>query len=137
LDLGTAFAGIFLIHAIKYIYPAEFSGPSRGTEIFIFSVPYFLATKLVAYCDRGKSDDPRVSQDLEDICSVLDGCTTVQKDVADAPASVRKFVQNELLALLKDEALFEETAHGFIRQSGDPVGRAKRIVKVARAITFP
>ncbi len=107
-----------------------------GREIYIFSVPYFLATKLVAYSDRGKAD-PRLSQDLEDICAVLDGCTQIEKDVSEAPAKVRTFIQKEFLKLLQDEDLFEEAAHGFIRAAGDPMGRVKRIITLARAIAIP
>jgi hypothetical protein len=107
-----------------------------GRVISIFSVPYFLATKLVAYSDRGSSD-PRLSQDLEDICAVLDGCTHVEKEVKAAPTKVREFIQREFLKLLQDEDLFEEAAHGFIRAAGDPIGRVRSIIALARAIAIP
>jgi hypothetical protein len=108
-----------------------------GIEIAVFSLPYFVATKLIAYNDRGKTDDPRVSQDLEDICAVLDGSTQIENEVNRAPKKVKEFIRTEFAGLLENEELFEESAHGFIRPSGDPAGRAKRIVRIARAIAFP
>lgn len=107
-----------------------------GREIFIFSVPYFLATKLVAYSDRGKSD-PRLSQDLEDICAILDGCSHVEQDVQAAAPKVQEFIRKEFLKLIQDEDLFEEAAHGFIRAAGDPVGRVTRLITLARALAIP
>lgn len=41
-------------------------------EIYIFTLPYFLASKFEAFNGRGKSE-PRMSWDLEDIVLVLDG----------------------------------------------------------------
>ena len=107
------------------------------TEIFIFTVPYFLATKLVAYNDRGKAEDIRGSQDMEDIITILDGCMEIEKKIAGAPESVRDFIKKEFIILLEDEELFEEAAHGFIRQSADPVGRAKQLVLIVRRIAYP
>src|SRR5690606_32971347 len=49
----------------------EFTLPS-GTKIYALSLSYFLATKLEAYFSPGVND-PRISQDLEDIANVIDG----------------------------------------------------------------
>lgn len=43
-----------------------------GEEIYIFSLPYFLASKFEAFMGRGSSE-PRLSWDLEDIVLILDG----------------------------------------------------------------
>ncbi len=47
----------------------RFSLPDRQ-EIYIFTLEYFLATKLEAFFSRGIKD-PRFSSDLEDIVAVL------------------------------------------------------------------
>lgn len=47
-----------------------------GTGIFVFSIEYFLATKLEALIGRGGSD-LRLSHDFEDIIYVLDNCTEI------------------------------------------------------------
>lgn len=111
----------------------SFKLPS-GKQIYIFSGPYFLATKLVAYIDRGRNEDPRFSQDLEDICALLEGCTKLRELVAGGSDSVKRFIRSEFSRLLEDESLFEEIARGFIRRHGDPNARAKHIVTTARLI---
>lgn len=55
-------------------------------------LPYFLATKLSAFFDRGATD-PRTSHDLEDITYVLDNRTDVVKTIVDAPQDVRSYLQ--------------------------------------------
>ncbi len=49
-------------------------------NISILSAPYFLATKLEAFNDRGKNDF-LLSHDLEDIISVIDGRPEIVDDV--------------------------------------------------------
>ena len=44
-----------------------------GVVCPVVSRPYFLATKLAAYRDRG-AKDPILSKDLEDIVTLFDGC---------------------------------------------------------------
>ena len=43
-----------------------------GSQVYILTLPYFLATKMEAYQDRGKND-PRLSRDIEDVLAVIDG----------------------------------------------------------------
>ena len=105
-----------------------------GLIAHIFNVTYFLATKLEAFSARGKPFDIRTSQDLEDILAVLDGCSQIESDLINSEPKVRQFIQSEFKALLKDDAILEEAAHGFIRASGDPVLRAKKIVSRMRTI---
>lgn len=105
-----------------------------GTAIYIFSAPYFIASKLTAYNDRGRSEDLRTSQDIEDICALLEGCTYLKKSISEASPHVANFICEEFTKLLDDESLFEEAAHGFIRRHGDPNGRARHIVSIAREV---
>lgn len=56
-------------------YPVAFANSilaplSDGPSIRIFSAPYFLATKLDAFSDRGDNDG-RLSSDFEDVVHVL------------------------------------------------------------------
>jgi len=50
-------------------------------EIKIFSLEYFVATKLQAFNDRGITGDIRFSQDLEDLTELMDGCTVFEQTV--------------------------------------------------------
>lgn len=58
---------------IKYELP-------NGYRIYIFPVTYYLATKLEAISSRG-GNDLRQSHDFEDFIYVLNGCTTIKKDL--------------------------------------------------------
>ncbi len=102
----------------------------NGECVFIFNIVYFLATKLEAFKDRGKGDeqDIRFSHDLEDILSILDGCSYVEEKMKTADTEVSEFIKSEFKALLKDDDLLEEAASGFIRDSV----RARRVVERVR-----
>ncbi len=67
----------------------------------IFSAPYFLASKLDAFNDRGNKDG-RTSPDFEDIVSILENRSTVWKEMDEAPDEVRKYLKNEFKKLLKN-----------------------------------
>ncbi len=102
----------------------------NGTEVYFFNVAYFLVTKLEAFNSRGKSNDIRFSQDLEDILAVLDGCSYVEEKLSAANSKVCDYVKAEFRELLKDEELLEEAASGFIRS---PV-RVRRVVERIRKL---
>lgn len=105
-------------------------GLPSGGEIWVLSVTYFLVTKLAAFANRGESDI-RLSQDIEDICSLFEGCTHLKDEVLSAPQTAKSFVREELSRILGNERLFEEAAHAFARGYGDPNAQARRIVRAA------
>jgi hypothetical protein len=57
----------------------------------VFSPPTYLASKIHAYLDRGRSD-PLESADFEDIVALLDGVPDIAKLVRQAPVDVRSFI---------------------------------------------
>lgn len=75
-------------------------------NINIFSLPYFLASKLEAYKDRG-SDDLRFSTDFEDIVYVLENKKDVLTELQQAPGSVKGYLKEEFKALLDHPDLEE------------------------------
>lgn len=101
------------------------------TKIYIFSLPYFLATKLAAYESRGKKD-PRWSQDLEDIVTVLDGNTDVSALIKSGSQKVTDYLKNELRELIADEPMFEEIAEGFLPYGVERTGRVKRLLQMLK-----
>lgn len=100
-----------------------------GQSIFIFPLPYFLASKFEAYNARGMSDI-RLSQDMEDILAVLDGNLEAKKIVNSSPSHVAEFLRNDFKVLLKKKALLEEAAEGFLRAGGEPLDRVMNVVKL-------
>ena len=70
-----------------------------GLKLRHLSVPYFLATKFEAFKDRGQND-VYLSHDLEDILTVIEGRSTVAREVGAAGADVRRHVGQSVAALL-------------------------------------
>lgn len=62
---------------------------------------YFLATKLEAFRDRGRSDF-LASKDIEDIISVLNGREELVEEISNSPGQVRRYITSEFLQLLED-----------------------------------
>lgn len=105
----------------------------KGTEIFIFSLPYFLASKLEAYSNRG-GGDLRLSQDIEDVVSVLAGCAAVLDEVSVAPGDVKAAIIDHFAGLTREPDLFKEAADGFLRGASSRAGDADRVLAIAQAI---
>jgi predicted nucleotidyltransferase len=72
-----------------------------GYIIRIFTAPYFLASKLEAFRDRGGSDG-RMSTDFEDIVYVWNNRTTLWEELRAAPDNVRQYLQTEYTQLLEE-----------------------------------
>ena len=60
-------------------------------EINILDTPHFLAAKFEAFSGRGQND-PRTSQDFEDIVYILDNNVGLAEEVLKAPTQVRKYL---------------------------------------------
>ena len=91
----------------------------NGTEIFVFSPEYYLASKFDAHNDRG-GDDLRQSHDFEDIIFILDNCTSILEDIRNADEDVKNYLKDECKSLLDDDGLSEgvETALPYGSDSG-------------------
>ena len=65
------------------------------SEIKIFSLPYFIASKWEAFKNRGKFDF-RSSSDFEDIVYVLENAHELKKKLMNAPIKVKNYLQEEI-----------------------------------------
>lgn len=72
----------------------------EGVHINILPPPYFLATKLEAFKDRGKNDFYG-SHDYEDIIYFLDNRTTIVEEIRTAENDVKEYIKQELSAIKK------------------------------------
>lgn len=72
----------------------------------IFSLPYFIASKLEAYKSRGGSDY-RFSSDFEDIVYVLVNNSRAEEMLSNAPENVKHYLQKEFKVMLMDPHLEE------------------------------
>ena len=75
-------------------------------EIQFITAPYFLATKLEAFHGRGKNDF-RMSHDMEDIVTVLDGRPEIVEEIPLAPADLRRYLSDEFRTLLSNRDFLE------------------------------
>lgn len=76
-----------------------------GLSIRVVDAPHLIATKLVAWRDRGSSG--WYSHDLEDILLVVDGRPELAGELAASPPELRSFIAGELEVLLADPDLDE------------------------------
>jgi len=78
----------------------------NGTEIFVFSPEYYLASKFEAHNDRG-GNDLRQSHDFEDIIYILDNCTSILEDIRNAEEDVKNYLKDECASFLKNDGFSE------------------------------
>ena len=74
--------------------------------IRIFGPAWFLASKMVAFADRGKYDF-RTSSDFEDIIYVLDNKQSIMEDIQSADQNVRYYLKGEFQKYLSNNSLSE------------------------------
>ena len=68
---------------------------AEGICINILASPYFLATKLEAFNDRGNNDFYG-SHDYEDIIYLLDNRTTIVEEILSADEPVKNYIKQHL-----------------------------------------
>ena len=78
---------------------ATFYEIEPNVNIRVVTPPYFLATKLEAFSDRGKNDYLE-SRDIEDIIAVVNGREELIQEIIHAPDDVRAFIANYIADLL-------------------------------------
>lgn len=92
-----------------------------GTRLRLISPVAFIATKYVAFCDRG-SGDYYASHDLEDLVTVIDGREEIAAEIDRAPAGLRGYVGDAVRTLL-GTAAFDEALPGHL--PGDRASQAR------------
>jgi hypothetical protein len=98
-----------LRHAVPFALPS-------GQAIRVITAPYFLGTKMEAFRGRGQLDF-LASHDLEDFVAVIDGRSTILREIADSPSDVREYLA-EAAASLLSESRFLDAVPGFVLDSG-------------------
>lgn len=82
------------------------------TRLKLVSPPGFLATKYVAFLDRGKGDF-QASHDLEDFVTVIDGRAGIIDEIAAAPVDLRNYLADAVRSLMASRA-FNESLSGHL-----------------------
>ena len=82
------------------------------TQIRLITAPYFIATKLEAFYDRGKGD--YMSHDIEDIVNVIDGRKEIIQDIAEISGStVTSYLRAEMEDLISDSQFLQSLPSHF------------------------
>lgn len=104
-----------------------------GQRIWIFPLPYLVASKLEAFKGRGH-DDFMASSDIEDIATIIDGAANFQERIAVAPKSVKAYLRDEFRRLLADER-FLDGLEGHLPPAAGPgrVARARAMLESVAA----
>ncbi len=97
-------------------------------EIYVLTLLYFLATKYEAYLGRGKGE-PRLSHDIEDIVTVLDGHVEIEKVLAGSEGELREYLK-EAFGELRKRDDFPDMLDAHLVFGPDQPDRAKRITRV-------
>lgn len=103
-----------------------------GEHVRIFSLPYFLASKIEAFLDRGHGDF-LTSPDMEDIITVLDGSETIAEEISAAPAKVKKYLARKFDEFLSEER-FTESLEGNLRSPAGTAGRVERVKGILTSV---
>ena len=83
-----------------------------GLTIRLISAPVFMATKFVAFADRGNNDF-LASHDLEDVINLVDGRLELIDEIARSPAHLRAYLAGQCQQLL-DTPAFHDGLQGLI-----------------------
>ena len=103
----------------------------EGLSIRLVAATCFVATKLVAFLDRGKGDYLE-SHDLEDVLSVVDGRPALVDEFEHAAIELREYVAGIFALLLADED-FINALPGMVIE-GSPADRSPVVLHRLRAI---
>jgi predicted nucleotidyltransferase len=97
-----------------------------GKVIRILSLPYYIATKLESWADRGGGDF-FASKDLEDIIGIIDGKDNLE-ELLQAPENVRNYVIESFTHLIHNEN-FKQSISGHIGFDSTAAERAKNVAQ--------
>ena len=100
--------------------------------LIVISAPYFLATKIEAFKDRGKQDF-LLSHDVEDIISVIDGRPEIANDISNAPDNLKEYLASEFLTLMSNDQ-FLQALPGHLNYSNEAESRKKIVEERIHAI---
>jgi hypothetical protein len=92
-----------------YKQALEFSNVVQISEeiaIKVVTGPYFLATKIDAFYNRGK-EDFIASHDMEDIVTLLDGRLEIIEEVIAAPEGVQEFLSRTFVDFLHNRSFLD------------------------------
>jgi len=98
----------------------------------VISAPYFLGTKLEAFHGRGQKDY-RLSRDIEDIATVIDGRREILEEVRTSETTLRKYLAKDFRMLLADPN-FRDALPGHLPPDTASQGRISLLLNCMRSL---
>jgi predicted nucleotidyltransferase len=92
-------------------------------SIRLITAPYFIATKLEAFSNRGRRDFA-ASHDLEDVLAVVNGRSEIAEEIVCAPHDVRAYIDEQFAALLADRGFMNVLA-GIVERGRESIVEAR------------
>src|SRR5206468_6925477 len=80
----------------------------QNAEAKVVTRPFFVATKLAAFQDRGHSD-LYASRDIEDIVTVVEGSGSIIEEIANASPDLRRFIAKGFSKMIERMSLIVAT----------------------------
>lgn len=121
----SGFSNKWLLESVK----TSKVSPLKNLNIKLITAPYFIATKLEAFKDRG-NNDYLGSHDMEDIITVLDGKKSLFSDILDQDFALKKYYKNEF-TILKDNNDFLTALPGHLAPYSNIASqRSDRIIEL-------
>ncbi|RXK82897.1 hypothetical protein [Filimonas effusa] len=77
-----------------------------GITIRVFAGPYFIATKLEAFADRGENEG-RFSSDFEDIVHVLNNRVSIWDEIKQCSGALKNYLKAQFIELLSQKYIDE------------------------------
>ena len=115
--------------ALAHALPVKLSAICSANVV---TAPFFIATKLEAFSDRGERDFYG-SHDLEDILTVLDGRATVLEEIGNSPDVLRKYLSDWFSDLIS-EADFIQCLPGHVPPDSASQERVPILVETIQRI---
>ena len=124
------FSNIWYGPALQY---SELREVAPELTIRLVTAPYFLATKIEAFCGRGNADY-LASHDLEDMITLIDGRKELLGEIKTTPTDLRKFLADTFRDFLANSE-FVESISGHLLPDKASQGRLtlvmQRITQIA------
>ena len=115
--------------AVKF---AEVRSLTPEISIRVVTPPYFFATKLEAFNDRGRNDFLG-SHDLEDLVAVVNGREELSDEVQNSSKNVRKFIADSVRRLMADRRFIDSLPGHLMPEADRTTIVLRRLQKLANA----
>lgn len=118
-------------HKEAYETSVDVTLPS-GKSMKLITSPFFLATKIEAFHDRGNNDF-LASHDIEDIVTVLNGRESTAQEVQESSEQLQAYLRDEFEAFLLNQTFLDSLA-GHLRPDRTSQGRLTLVLNQIRTI---